>query len=129
MDYCVRVGKDTKLDDYEKILATTGARKVFFGENLATKIYPSRDSELVEKFFSYSEHYLRKHRNDSVRSIKIHLEKAREEIYGSEYDRIKNSEPYEKVIALELQIYEKEISILTDSEKDGFVRELKRKLR
>jgi hypothetical protein len=99
-----------------------------FGEKLDPLLYPKKDSETIERFYAYTERYLKKHYTDMPRSKKNHLIKARREIYGSDYERLFAIEPERLQFDLELKINERELSILNEYEKKQAIAELKEKI-
>ena len=123
-----KVLNDSDLDSYEKILKVEMLRIELFGENLDSLLYPKKDSETIERFYAYTNRYLKKHYTDMPRSKKIHLMKARHEIYGSDYERLYSLEPERLQFDLELKINERELSILNEYEKKQAIAELKEKM-
>ncbi len=122
------IEKEDTLDSYEKILKIELLKAELFGEKLMVLLFPRKDSEAIERFYAYSERYLKKHYTDMPRSKKIHLGKARREIYGEEYDRIFAMEPMRRRFELELKINERELSILNEYEKKQAIEAIKEKL-
>ena len=120
--------KSDDLDSYEKILKIEMLRFEVFGEKLDPLLYPKKDSETIERFYAYTERYLKKHYTDMPRSKKNHLIKARREIYGSDYERLFAMEPERLQFDLELKINERELSILNEYEKKQAIAELKEKI-
>lgn len=120
--------KDSELDNYEKILKIEMLRVEFFGESLSRLLFPKKDSETIEKFYAYTDRYLKKHYTDMPRSKKNHIQKARREIYSSEYERLYSLEPTRRQFELELKINERELSILNEYEKKQAIANLKEKL-
>jgi hypothetical protein len=122
------IEKDENLDEYQKYLRGFQKRKEIFGENLEPILFAPKESEKIETFFLYSQRYLRKHETDTPRSKKAHLEKARMEIYGENYDSLLAKEPFEKRLELELRIYEREMSIFTEEERIQKIAKIKKEL-
>jgi hypothetical protein len=116
------------LDSYEKILKIEMLRIELFGENLDLLLYPKKDSETIERFYAYTERYLKKHYTDMPRSKKNHLNKARREIYGEDYERLFALESARLQFNLELKINERELSILNEYEKKQAIAALREKM-
>lgn len=123
-----KIEKEETLDSYEKILKIELLKAELFGEKLMILLFPKKDSESIERFYAYSDRYLKKHYTDLPRSKKIHLGKARREIYGEDFDRLFASESNRRRFELELKINERELSILNEYEKKQAIAELKEKM-
>lgn len=122
-----KVYKDEELDGYEKFLKIEMLRVEIFGENLAKLLFPKKDSEKINKFYAYTERYLKKHYTDMPRSKKNHISKARIEIYGDDFDRLYSAESPQRQFELELKINERELSILNEYEKKQAIAEIRKK--
>ena len=120
--------EDKDLDDYEKILKIEMVRFELFGEKLESLLFPSKDFETIEKFYAYTNRYLKKHYTDMPRSKKNHLLKARKEIYGTDYERLFAQEPFQRIFELELKINERELGIMNEFEKNQTISSLREKL-
>lgn len=116
------------LDGYQKKLTSLQKRKEIFGEIADNYLFPDKDYEKMELFFLYTKRYVKKHREDEVTEIRDHLEKAKLEIYGDDFDRLKELEPFEKKYELELLIHERELGILNLEERRLRLLSIKRKL-
>ncbi|MCB1179110.1 MAG: hypothetical protein KDK36_16105 [Leptospiraceae bacterium] len=119
---------DENLDSYQKYVRILKKRKEIFGKNLEPTLFPVQESDLIQSFFLYSDRYLKRHPTDTIRSKKTHLEKARMEIYDTEYENLKSKEPFEKILELELKIQEREMSILSEEERRRKIDSIKREL-
>lgn len=124
MSFLSTLENHSELDSFEKWNEKIKYREVFFGKNLKEKLFPKKDSETIEKFFLYAKRYLKKHTNDNLRSKKIHLEKAKKEIYGEEYSRLIELEPLDERFELEWNIREQEIKIMTEKERMELKKEI-----
>ena len=124
-----KVAGDKDLDDYEKILKVDMLRFELFGEKLVDILFTGRDFETVEKFYAYSNRYLKKHYPDMPRSKKNHLIKARKEIYGEDYERLFALESFRRQFELELKINERELGIMNEFEKQQAIEDLKVKMK
>lgn len=122
--YLSDLNKNESLDDYEKWNEKIKSRDIFFGRELREKLFPKRDSETIEKYFLYTKRYLKKHESDDFRSKKIHLEKAKAEIYGLDYHRLLQLEPVERQFELELNLRKKQIEIMSEKEKEVIKKEI-----
>lgn len=118
---------DKKLDSFEKIEKINLTQIEIFGEKLSIILFPKKDSEKIEKFYEYADRYLKKHFFDLTRKKEIHLEKAKKEIYGEDFGKLISLEPAKKKLELDIQIHERELSILNDEEKKIAIENLKTK--
>lgn len=121
--------KNTELDRYQKINKTEELRKEKFGIGLEKLLFPVKDSDIIDKFYAYTERYLKKHYTDIPRYKRIHLEKARREIYGDNFDRLFDKEPISSRIDLEMRIMERELGILNEKEKETAISEIRERVK
>ncbi|MCP5498181.1 MAG: hypothetical protein H7A23_26805 [Leptospiraceae bacterium] len=129
METIRKLEKNPDFDEYEKLEKTQEIRKIYFGEVITTLLFPIGDYDTIEKFFSYADRYLKKNYSKDSESKRIHLEKARKEIYGADYSKLSHMEPLSRVYDLEIKILDREISNLSPEEKKEKLQGIKRKLK
>lgn len=122
------LNKQEDLDSYTKKKLSLEKRKEIFGTELENYLFPNRDFEKVELFFLYTKRYVKRHREDEPSEIRDHLLKAKQEIYGEDYERLTSMEPFEKRLELELLIQEREISILNEEERRLRIQKIKKEV-
>ena len=118
------IDSNSSLDDYDKWNEKINSREIFFGKDLTEKLFLQKDSELNEKFFYYTKSYLKKHELENFRSKSIHIEKARREIYGQDFEKLLRLEPAEKKFELEMDLRKNEMDIMTEEEKSKMKKEI-----
>jgi len=122
------IQQNTELDSYQKKVFSLKRRKEIFGEELENYLFPNQDYEKIETYFLYTKRYIKKHREDEISEIRDHLQKAKLEIYGKDYERLKELEPFEKKYELELLLQERELEILNLEERKFRLAKIKSKL-
>jgi hypothetical protein len=123
-----KILKNKELDSYSQLNYIYKLKVNLFGEDLSNLLFPKQNSEKVEEFFYYADRYLKKHFKDLPRNKKIHLDKARKEIYGEDFDTLYSLESPLKKLELEIKIHERELSILNPEERKLAIQDLKEKL-
>jgi hypothetical protein len=124
-----KIQDSNELDPYEKIEKTSMIKIEIFGQALSELLFIEKDSDLIQKFYSYAYRYLKKHYTDLPKSKRNHLEKAKQEIYGNKFESLQNLETAKKKLELEIMINERELSILTAEERKIVIEEYKEKLK
>lgn len=112
-----KLESDENLDGYTRKKLSLEKRKEIFGNELENYLFPNSDPDKIELFFLYTKRYIKKHREDEISELRDHLYKAKQEIYGEDYERLIELEPLEKQFELELLIQEREMSILNEEER------------
>lgn len=105
-------------DAYEKIIALEALPEKIFSKPLAEQLFPVNDYDLIHKFFRYAEHYLKNNYEQNTAGKRDHIEKSRRQIYGKQYRRLKAKEPLDEIYQLELKILQREMSLLSDVQKE-----------
>ncbi|MDX1958575.1 MAG: hypothetical protein SFU98_08390 [Leptospiraceae bacterium] len=124
-----KIDSSADLDEFQKLNKMKEIRKEIFGENLEVVLFPEQSSDKIFLFYAYTERYLKKHHEDEPRFKRDHLQKARREIYGDEFETLALKEPFHKRFELELKIEEREMSILSVEERKEKISRIKEDLR
>lgn len=120
-----KIRKNKSMDEYQKSVAIEKNREAIWGKDLSNLLFPKTKYETIQKFFHYTDHYLKNHYDDDTPSKKIHIEKARVEIYGDDFEELLAKEPTSQQIDLELKIMEREMSIMSETEKEDLRTKIK----
>ena len=111
------IQNDDQLDPYQKLMEVRTIREKVWGQSLSKLFFPESDYEIIERFYAYSDRYLQKHYDDDTISKRVHLEKAKLEIYNDRFQELVIKEPYRLQYDLELKIMEREMSIMDETER------------
>jgi hypothetical protein len=125
-DYTRKLSENEELDGYQRKLQSLQKRKELFGEEAESFLYPNADPDKLEIFQLYTKRYIKKHREDEISEIRDHLQKAKREIYGENFERIQEQETFDSRLELELLLQERELSISTEEERRIRIAKIKR---
>ncbi|MEM7181955.1 MAG: hypothetical protein AAF518_13645 [Spirochaetota bacterium] len=124
-----KIDNDESLDAYQKVLRKESIPAEVFGKDLAGKLFPPSDYDTINKFFRYSEHYLKQNYSQNTYVKRNHIQRARREIYQERFTVLKEKEPIDELYRLELRIMQREMSIMSRREKQQKMQEIKDRLR
>jgi hypothetical protein len=122
------IQNDNQLDSYQKLMEVRSIREKVWGKNLTKVFFPESDYEIIERFYAYSDRYLKKHYDDDTISKRVHLEKAKLEIYGDRFQELVMREPYRLQYDFELKIMEREMSIMDENERTALKKDIEEAL-
>lgn len=123
-----KINNNENLDGYTRKKLSLEKRREIFGVELENYLFPNREIEKIELFFLYTRRYVNKHREDEPSEIRDHLLKAKQEIYGEDYEKLVPLEPFDKRFELELLIQERDMSILNDEERRIRIQQIKKEV-
>ncbi len=120
--------KNQYLDRFQKKQKEFELKKLIFGENISSLLFPENESDKIDLFYRYSERYLKNHSEDQEKDNRDHLFLARKEIYGKNYRELMAKESYSMKLDIELRLNEREMSIMNESERKERIAKIKKRL-